>query len=147
MAGSIFIPLVSVFSNKGIRDAKSGLSSLQASVESLKSAGKAAATTFAFMQSKDFVKATVASARDLERNTVGLRGVFESLSPQMERYVRNAEAIGLSQVEASRATTFLGSVLKQSGFTMQNTAKETQSLVSLASDLAATYGYDVSEEL
>lgn len=147
MAGSIFIPLVSVFSNKGIRDAKSGLSSLQASVESLKSAGKAAATTFAFMQSKDFVKATVASARDLERNTVGLRGVFESLSPQMERYVRNAEAIGLSQVEASRATTFLGSVLKQSGFTMQNTAKETQSLVSLASDLAATYGYDVSEAL
>jgi len=41
----------------------------------------------------------------------------------------------------------LGSVLKQSGFEMGDVAVETKNLVGLASDLAATYGYDVSEAL
>jgi hypothetical protein len=53
----------------------------------------------------------------------------------------------LSQVEASKASTFLGSVLKQSGFEMSVVASETENLVGLAADLSATYGYDLSEAL
>ena len=60
---------------------------------------------------------------------------------------KDSSSIGLSQLEASRASTFLGSVLKQSGFSMDTTAEQTKNLVGLASDLAATYGYDVSEAL
>ena len=147
MAGSIFIPLISVFDAKGIRDAKSGLGAIAGIVKNLKGAAVAAGAAMATVGSIGFVKDSVTAARDLDRNMVGLGNVFEGLTPQMQQFAKDASAIGLSQVEASRASTFLGSVLKQSGFEMSVVAKETTNLVGLASDLAATYGYDVSEAL
>jgi hypothetical protein len=73
--------------------------------------------------------------------------VFEGMAPTMEKFVKGAHQIGLSQKDAAKASTFLGSVLKQSGFTMLDTTKQTQKLVALGVDLATTYGYDVSEAL
>jgi hypothetical protein len=147
MAGSIFIPLVSIFDAKGIREAKSGMAALGGVVKNLRGAAVAAAASFAAVKIGEFVQQSVTEARDLERNMVGLSNVFGGLSPEMEKFAADASAIGLSQVEASRASTFLGSVLKQSGFEMSTVAGETKNLVGLASDLAATYGYDVSEAL
>lgn len=147
MAGSIFIPLVSVFDSKGINQAKSGMASLTTSLKSLKGAAAGAAASFAAVGTTSFVKDTITAARDLERNMVGLDNVFGALTPKMRNFSKDAEAIGLSQVEASRASTFLGSVLKQSGFDMNTVAVETENLVGLAADLSATYGYDLSEAL
>ncbi len=147
MAGSIFIPLVSVFDAKGISQAKSGMASLAASVKNLKGAAAGAAIAMGTVGVSKFVKESVIAARDLERNMVGLGNVFGDLAPRMERYGKGAKAIGLSQVEASKASTFLGSVLKQSGFEMETVAGETENLVGLAADLSATYGYDLSEAL
>jgi hypothetical protein len=147
MAGSIFIPLISVFDAKGINQAKSGMASLATSVKNLKGAAAGAAASFAAVGATKFVKDSVTAARDLERNMVGLGNVFGNLAPQMQNYSKDAAAIGLSQVEASKASTFLGSVLKQSGFEMGVVASETQNLVGLAADLSATYGYDLSEAL
>jgi hypothetical protein len=147
MAGSIFIPLISVFDAKGIRDAKTGMAALGGVVKNLRTTAVAAAGAFATVKAKEFVKESVIAARDLDRNMVGLGNVFEGLTPNMQQFAKDASAIGLSQVEASRASTFLGSVLKQSGFEMGTVAVETKNLVGLASDLAATYGYDVSEAL
>jgi hypothetical protein len=147
MAGSIFIPLISVFDAKGIREAKTGMAALGGIVKNLKGAAIAAAASFAAVGVTSFVKDAVTEARDLERNMVGLGNVFGGITPEMQQFAKDASAIGLSQVEASRASTFLGSVLKQSGFEMNNVAGETKNLVGLASDLAATYGYDVSEAL
>ena len=73
--------------------------------------------------------------------------VFGGMAPTMEKFVKGAHEIGLSQKDAAKASTFLGSVLKQSGFSMADTTKQTQKLVSLGVDLATTYGYDVSEAL
>jgi phage-related protein len=147
MAGSIFIPLISVFDGKGVSQAKTGLSAIAGAVKGLKGAAVAAAASMATVGALGFVKDSVTSARDLERNMVGLNGVFGNLTPTMTQFSKDAQEIGLSQVEASRASTFLGSVLKQSGFTMEDTAEQTKNLVGLASDLAATYGYEVSEAL
>jgi len=147
MAGSIFIPLISVFDGKGVSQAKTGLASIAGAVKGLKGAAVAAAASMATVGALGFIKDSVASARDLERNMVGLNGVFGNLTPTMTKFSKDAQEIGLSQIEASRASTFLGSVLKQSGFTMDDTAEQTKNLVGLASDLAATYGYDVSEAL
>lgn len=147
MAGSIFIPLISVFDARGIREAKTGMSALAGVVKNLKGTALAAAAAFATVGISGFVKESVTEARNLERNMVGLGNVFGALSPDMQQFAKDASAIGLSQVEASRASTFLGSVLKQSGFEMGTVSKETKNLVGLASDLAATYGYDVSEAL
>tara|TARA_R110000822_G_scaffold8871_2_gene34982 strand:- start:447 stop:3062 length:2616 start_codon:yes stop_codon:yes gene_type:complete len=49
--------------------------------------------------------------------------------------------------EAAKASTFIGSVLKQSGFAIGETADLTERLVGLGTDLAITYGYDVQEAL
>ena len=147
MAGNIFIPLVSVFDAKGINQAKSGMASLATSLKSLKGAAVGAAASFAAVGAAGFVKETVVAARDLERNLVGLNNVFGQLTPRMKGFSKDASAIGLSQVEASKASTFLGSVLKQSGFEMGVVATETENLVGLAADLSATYGYDLSEAL
>jgi len=147
MAGSIFIPLVSVFDSKGISQAKTGLASLAGVVKNLKTASLGAAASFATIGALGFVKQSVIAARDLERNMVGLGNVFGELTPRMQQFSKNASAIGLSQVEASKASTFLGSVLKQSGFEMGIVASETENLVGLAADLSATYGYDLSEAL
>ena len=147
MAGSIFIPLVSVFDSKGVNQARTGLAALSKSVQGLKTASMGAAASFAGIGALGFIGDVTRAARDLDRNMVGLGNVFEDLTPQMQRFSKNASAIGLSQVEASKASTFLGSVLKQSGFEMGFVADETENLVGLAADLSATYGYDLSEAL
>ena len=147
MAGSIFIPLVSVFDGKGITQAKSQMAGLTVVLRNLKATAAAAAISFATVGAGNFIQESVAAARDLDRNLVGLEGVFTSMSDTMKQFTVDAQDIGLSQVDAARASTFLGSVLKQSGFTMEETANQTKNLVGLASDLAATYGYDVSEAL
>jgi predicted ribosomally synthesized peptide with SipW-like signal peptide len=76
-----------------------------------------------------------------------LETVFDNFAPTMEKFVKNAHEIGLSQKDAAKASVFLGSVLKQSGFSMEDVTEQSQKLVSLGVDLAATYGYDVQEAL
>jgi signal transduction histidine kinase len=76
-----------------------------------------------------------------------LNTVFDDMAPVMSEFTKNAHEIGLSQKDAAKAATFLGSVLKQSGFSMAETSEQTQKLVGLGVDLAATYGYDVQEAL
>jgi hypothetical protein len=95
----------------------------------------------------EFSRESITAARDLERNLYGVETVFGNLAPQMVAFTKNAEEMGLSQSKAAKATTFIGSVLKQSGFEMADVAVETQKLVGLATDLSALYGYDVQEAL
>jgi len=95
----------------------------------------------------DFGGAAVQGARDLERNYAGLASVFKENTEQMKAFGATASDIGLSMNEAAKATTFIGSVLKQSGFSIKETSDLTEELVELGADLALTYGYDVQEAL
>jgi hypothetical protein len=76
-----------------------------------------------------------------------LEQVFEGLTPKMRSFTKEVENYGLSQSQAAQASVFLGSVLKQYGFSLDEAAGETQRLVKLAQDLAVTFGYDVQEAL
>jgi len=95
----------------------------------------------------DFTGAAIQGARDLERNYAGLASVFKNNTEQMKEFGQTASEMGLSMNEAAKATTFIGSVLKQSGFSIQETSDLTEELVELGADLALTYGYDVQEAL
>jgi len=95
----------------------------------------------------DFGGAAVQGARDLERNYAGLESVFKANTQQMIEFGQATSDIGLSMNEAAKATTFIGSVLKQSGFSIAETSDLTEELVELGADLALTYGYDVQEAL
>jgi prefoldin subunit 5 len=98
-------------------------------------------------RSIDFTGAAVQGARDLERNYAGLESVFKDNTEQMKEFGKAASDLGLSMSEAAKSTTFIGSVLKQSGFALQETSDLTEELVSLGADLALTFGYDIQESL
>jgi hypothetical protein len=148
---NMFLNIVSTFKGDGIKQATSQLGAFGKEAGSLGSTlGKVGAALAGFGLATKAVKFTsesIDSARDLERNMYSLNTVFGGMAPTMEKFVKGAHEIGLSQKDAAKASTFLGSVLKQSGFSMSDTTKQTQKLVSLGVDLATTYGYDVSEAL
>jgi len=151
MAGSIYVPILSSFNPAGVNNARKSLGGLAGAFDGVKRAlGLASAGFVAFRavsETIDFGRSSIVAARDLERNLNALGPVFGNLAPQMEAFAAKATDIGLSQIEAAKSSTFLGSVLKQAGFEMGDVASQTQNLVGLASDLAVTYGYDVSEAL
>ena len=140
MSKKIFIPLVSGFNGKGINDAVKSLGGLKTAISGV-------VASAALMKSVSFVKNAVDQASQLQRNTAGLESVFGTATAQMEAFTKTSNSMGMSQAEAAKASTFLGTVLKSAGFPMEKVTSETQRLVGLASDLAAVYGYDVQEAL
>jgi hypothetical protein len=148
---NMFLNIVSTFKGDGIKQATSQLGAFGSAAGGLGSTlGKVGAALAGFglaAKGVQFTSQSIDSARDLERNMYSLNTIFDGMAPTMEKFVKGAHEIGLSQKDAAKASTFLGSVLKQSGFSMAATTKETQKLVSLGVDLAATYGYDVQEAL
>jgi hypothetical protein len=148
---NMFLNIVSTFKGDGIAAATRQLGAFGSAAGGLGSTlGKVGGILAGFgiaAKAVQFTNQSIDSARDLERNMYSLNTIFDEMAPQMESFAKNAYNIGLSQKDAAKASTFLGSVLKQSGFSMADTTKETQKLVSLGVDLAATYGYDVQEAL
>jgi hypothetical protein len=148
---NMFLNIVSTFKSDGIKQATSQLGAFGSAAGGLGSTlGKVGATLASFgiaAKAVQFTSQSIDSARDLERNMYSLQTVFGGFTPTMEKFVEGAYEIGLSQKDAAKASVFLGSVLKQSGFSMADVTDETQKLVSLGVDLAATYGYDVQEAL
>lgn len=149
MAGKINVPITTAI--QGIANAQRQLGQLSKGIQTVgRTAGLAAIGFAAFttgLKAADFAVNAIAGARDLERNMLGLKTVFDDVTPQMVEFSRKAEAVGLSLNEASKASVFIGSVLKQSGFSIQETADLTERLVRLGTDLSLTYGYDVQEAL
>ena len=143
--------IVSTFKGDGIKQATSQLGAFSGKMGGLGSVlGKVGGALAAFgvtAKAIEFSRNSITAARDLERNLYGVETIFGSLAPKMVQFTKDAEEMGLSQSKAAKATTFIGSVLKQSGFAMDDVAKETQKLVGLATDLSILYGYDVQEAL
>jgi len=143
--------IVSTFKGDGIKKATSELGAFGSKMGGLGSVlGKVGTALAAFgvtAKAIEFSRNSITAARDLERNLYGVDTIFGDLAPKMRQFTLDAEEMGLSQSKAAKATTFIGSVLKQSGFAMDDVAKETQKLVGLATDLSILYGYDVQEAL
>lgn len=145
---AIILPIVSTFSAAGVKAAQSSLAGLGGALGKIGMQVAVATVAFKGLSSAvDFVGESVTQARDLERGLNAMNTVFGDLSGRMTNFTENANNMGLSQVEAARTATFLGSVLKQAGMPMDQVASKTEELTILAQDLATTYGYDTSEAL
>jgi hypothetical protein len=148
---NMFLNIVSTFKGDGIKQATGELGAFSGKMGGLGSIlGKTATALAAFgvtAKAISFGRESIEAARDLERNLFGIDKVFGSRGPQMQAFSKDAVEMGLSQSKAAKATTFIGSVLKQSGFEMSDVAVETKNLISLAQDLSTLYGYDVQEAL
>jgi hypothetical protein len=148
---NMFLNVISTFKGDGLTSATRQLGAFGSAAGGLGSTlGKVGAALASFglaTKAVRFTQDSIDSARDLERNLFSVGTIFDEFSPKIVQFTKNAEQLGLSQKDAAKASTFLGSVLKQSGFSMDFVVTETQKLVSLGIDLAATYGYDVQEAL
>jgi|11_taG_2_1085331.scaffolds.fasta_scaffold00664_14 hypothetical protein len=152
MAGkSVFLTLVSKLKGKGIEEATKDFKKLGGQFEKLNRNALKLGASFAALKvgqaGARFIGDSVEQSRDLTRNLNGLQTVFEGTTSQMVDFAKNASDMGLSMNQAAKASTFIGSVLKQSGFSIAETADLTERLVGLGTDLAITYGYDVQEAL
>jgi hypothetical protein len=147
----MFLNVVSTFKGDGINQATRQLGAFGKQTSSFGSIlGKVGGALAAFgvaTKAVQFSRESITAARDLERNLYALDTIFGDLAPGMRQFAKDAENLGLSQSKAAKASTFIGSVLKQSGFAMSDVSKETKNLVTLGTDLAALYGYDVQEAL
>ena len=147
----MFLNVVSTFKGDGIQQATRQLGAFGKQTSGFGSIlGKVGGALAAFgvaTKAVQFSRESITAARDLERNLYALDTIFTDLAPGMRQFAIDAENLGLSQSKAAKASTFIGSVLKQSGFAMEDVAKETKNLVELGTDLAALYGYDVQEAL
>lgn len=147
----MFLNVVSTFKGDGLAAATRQLGAFGQASNGLGSTlGKVGAALASFglaAKTVQFGRDSIESARDLERNLFSVGTVFDEFSPKITQFTKDAQQLGLSQKDAAKASVFLGSVLKQSGFEMDFVTGETQKLVSLGVDLAATYGYDVQEAL
>lgn len=148
---SLILPILSVFRSAGLQQASGVLRSLTGNFSSLAGQIGLAAGSFsafsALTTAKEFTTQAVQSTSLFERNLLALNQVFEELQPRLVSFTKEVETYGLSQSQAAQASVFLGSVLKQYGFSVNESAGQTERLVTLAQDLATTYGYDVQEAL
>ena len=151
MARNLSVVLLSTFSDEGLKKAQKSLEGLGKKMNSLgNNALKLGASFAAFQGTRalvDFASGAIEQSRDLERNMNGLAAVFGEMTPTMVEFSENAYKMGLSQSEAAKSVTFIGSVLKQSGFAIAETSELTKKLITLGTDLSITYGYDVQEAL
>ncbi|ROR97782.1 hypothetical protein EDD28_2390 [Salana multivorans] len=88
-----------------------------------------------------YIKGAIAAASDLEQAIGGVDAVFGSSSAQIHEWAAQADqALGLSKTAYSNLATILGSQLKNMGVSIEDLNGQTQSLITLGADLAATYG-------
>lgn len=148
MAGKIIVPILSAFSAKGVNDAKSSLGGLKSALGDIgKQIGAGITGGGAAFSAGKFLEDAITQARDLQRNMMAVNTIFDEQAAKMKAFASTSQSMGMSSADAAKATVFLGSVLKQSGFSMDEVATQTQRLTSLGADLAMIYGYDVQEAL
>lgn len=99
--------------------------------------------TLAFVRfSTDAIK----SASNLEQSVGGVESVFKRFSNAViENSKAAAESVGLSMESYQRVGTMTATLLKNAGVPMKRLVEQTDILVTLAADLAATFGGTVEE--
>lgn len=105
-----------------------------------------AAFTAAAFAATAFAAKSVKSASDLEQSIGGVQAVFKEYAGTVEESSKKAaQSLGLSRDAYNKVATIIGTQLKSSGTTLDALAGKTEDLVTVAADLAATFGGDVAE--
>ena len=88
----------------------------------------------------------IKDASNLEQSLGGVQSVYKEFAGQMvAQSEMAAEKVGLSMEQYQRVGVLTGTLLKNAGIPMKELATQTDILVTLAADLAATFGGTVEE--
>lgn len=89
----------------------------------------------------NYMRGAVMSAAELEQAVGGVDAVFGASAAQIHDWAKTADqSLGLSKTAYSNLATILGSQLKNMGVPLETLNGQTQTLIGLGADLAATYG-------
>jgi hypothetical protein len=106
-------------------------------------AGAAIAMTVAFAR---FAVEAIKDASSLQQSLGGVESVYKEFAGQMVKQSEMAATkVGLSMEAYQRVGVLTGTLLKNAGIPMKELASQTDILVTLAADLAATFGGSVEE--
>lgn len=110
-------------------------------------AGSVAGATFAMLAAfTRFSVEAIKDASNLEQSLGGVQSVYKEFAGQMvAQSEMAAEKVGLSMEQYQRVGVLTGTLLKNAGIPMKELANQTDILVTLAADLAATFGGTVEE--
>lgn len=88
-----------------------------------------------------FGKKAIGAASDVQQSMGGIDAVFGSNAETVKKWAAGAaNAVGLSKNEYATFATVIGSQLKNAGLPMDDVMSKTKGMITLGSDLAATYG-------
>lgn len=121
------------------KDARKGLKQTEDSVKALEKTSIAAAAAFAAIAAGAYQ--AFQSASELEQATGAVASVYGQYATQVERFAKQAaDAVGLSESKYKQMAAVFGSQLKNMGVAQDEVAEQTNELIELGADLAATYG-------
>lgn len=125
------------------KDAKKGMEETATATERLQNKLDAA-TPYATATVAALVgvgKASIDAASDLQQSTGAVQKVFGDSAATVQTWAKDAAgAVGLSTNAYQEMASTLGSSLKNMGIPMDDLAGQTNDLITLGADLAATYG-------
>lgn len=150
---AVRIPITSSFSDRGFKDADRAIARLE------KTGGAAGGWAKATKAADDAVVPlnralvgvaaagglAVKAASNQQQAFGALEAVYKGNAGAMQEWARGQDQIGLSAAEAANQASYLGSMLKGAGASTQEAAAQSQKLVGLGADLAATYGGNAAD--
>lgn len=88
----------------------------------------------------------VKAASNLQQSIGGMEAVFKEQSAQMHAWAASAATdLGLSKNSYNELATIIGTTLKNSGTPMDELGGQTQKLMTISADMAATFGGPVTD--
>lgn len=112
----------------------------------LKKLGAAVAGAFAVGAVVSFGKEVYGAASAVQQSFGALDSVFGKNSTEVKKWASTAaDSVGLAKSEYANLAALLGSQLTNMGRSTGEAAKQTDALIKMGSDLAATYGGSVSD--
>ena len=105
-----------------------------------------AAAGFAALQVGTFFKDATAQASDLSEsvNVVGL--TFKEAAPELDGFFKtSAQSIGLTEAATRQAASNIGGLLNNMGYTRQESAKTSKSVLTLGADLGSAFNKDPAD--
>lgn len=125
---------------------RKGESAFRGLAGSLTAVGAGVLAAQGLRQLAGFLSDSVAEASNLEQAIGGVESVFGEASAAIFDFGQTtAESVGLARSEAFQLSSLIGSQLQTFGFGAAEAAAETQNLIALSADLAATFGGPVSD--
>lgn len=113
----------------------------------LKGIAIAAGGLFAAKVGTDFFRGAIDSASDLTESMTKNQVVFGKVNDEVLKFSKGADAIGLSDAAALKATGTFGNLFRAVGLTEEQSAKFSTSLTGLAADLASFNNTSIDEAL